>query len=228
MSDLTLRSQPSRVGASFSLEVFDWNQIEQAKSLGTGEIELADLEPFEAIERPIKLSHTKHGEQGEIRIRMLFTPEIIAKSRKNTSTFSSAGRAMTQIGALPLGAGKGVFHGVEKVGNKVGGVFGRDHAKHGAPVETQAASTAAPMPPAGQESVPVPVSPSNSLNAFPTSAGSEAESMSGEPGTLKVIVVGAKDLMSPDGDAPKAYVVVKVGEKEHKTKHASKGVAPDW
>lgn len=216
------------MGAKFSLEVFDWNQIEQAKSLGTSEIELAGLEPFEAIERPIKLSSAKHGEQGEIRIRMLFTPEIIAKSRKNTTTFSTAGRAMTQIGSLPLGAGKGVFHGVEKVGSKVGGVFARDHAKHGgASVETQPASTAAPEPAAGQASTPI--SPSNSLNAFPTSAGSEGEmSSSGEPGTLKVTVVGAKDLTASDGDTPKAYVTVKVGEEEHKTKHASKSVTPDW
>lgn len=154
---------------------------------------------------------------------MLFTPEIIAKSRKNTSTFSTAGRAMTQIGALPLGAGKGVFHGVEKVGNKVGGVFGRDHAKHGTPVEPQSASTSAPEPLAGQASAPI--SPSN----FPSSAGSDDNaSLSGEPGTLRVTVVGAKDISAPDGDSLKAYVVVKVGEKEHKTKHASKSVAPEW
>ena len=77
----------------------------------------------------------------------------------------------------------------------------------------------------------MPISPSNSVNgmAFPTSAGSDDNaSLSGEPGTLRVIVVGAKDISAPDGDSPKAYVAVKVGEKEHKTKHASKSVTPEW
>ena len=45
----------------------------------------------------------------------MFQPEIIVKSRKNTSTFSTAGRAMTQFGGLPVQAGKGVFHGVTGV-----------------------------------------------------------------------------------------------------------------
>ncbi|KAI5124397.1 hypothetical protein M0805_008282 [Coniferiporia weirii] len=215
---------PSRVGADFWLEVFDWNQIEQAKSLGIGKIELADLEPFEAADRIINLSSTKHGEQGEIRVKMMFTPEIIAKTRKNTSTFSSAGRAMTQIGALPLGAGKGVFHGVEKVGNKVTGVFGKDHTK---------AAPAVPVdPPATQVSAPTGTSEAVNghmlvMNSTTTEDTSDVP-FPGEPGTLKVLVLGAKDLSSPDGDAPKPYAVVRVGEKEYKTKHASKTVAPEW
>ena len=53
-------------------------------------------------------------------------------------------------------------------------------------------------------------------------------SVTGEPGTLKVTVVSAKDLSAPDNEPPKAYVVVRVGEKENKTKHASRNVAPEW
>ena len=59
------------------LEVFDWNQIEQAKSLGSCNIELESLEPFTAVERTVQLSSAKHGEKGEIRLRLLFTPEIL-------------------------------------------------------------------------------------------------------------------------------------------------------
>ncbi|KAH8120625.1 tricalbin [Phellopilus nigrolimitatus] len=221
---------PSRVGADFWIEVFDWNQIEQAKSLGIGRIELADLEPFEASERTVKLSSEKHGEQGEIRVRLMFTPEIIAKTRKNTSTFSSAGRAMTQIGALPLGAGKGVFHGVGKVGNTIGGVFGKDHVKpaDSVPVAAETAGQPPQEPPSGQMSAPLGSSDANG-HVFPTQTAPDGDvQFAPQPGTLKVSVVNAKDLSSPDGDFPKPYLVLKVGEKEHKTKHGSKTVTPEW
>jgi hypothetical protein len=36
---------------------------------------------------------------------------VIARSRKKTSTFSAAGRAITQMGGLPIGVGKGVIAG---------------------------------------------------------------------------------------------------------------------
>ncbi|EJD04407.1 tricalbin [Fomitiporia mediterranea MF3/22] len=219
---------PSRVGADFTLEVFDWNQIENAKSLGTGKIELADIEPFEATERIIKLSHQKHGDQGEIRIRMMFTPEIIARTRKNTSTFTSAGRAMTQIGGLPIGAGKGVVHGVSRIGTKVGGVFGKEnHAKH----DSIPVVNAPEDPPSGQVSGPVGSANNNNVNTvdFASTQNANGESSSpAEPGTLKVSILHAKDLSAPDGDTPKAYVTVRVGEKEHKTKHAGKTTTPEW
>ena len=215
------------MGADFTLEVFDWNQIEQAKSLGDGTIELAELEPFESIERSIKLSHEKHGEQGEIRLRLMFTPEIIARTRKNTSTFTSAGRAMTQIGALPFGAGKGVIHGVGKVGNKVEGVFRKDHAK----VEPQENGRLAVDVAAGQASAPLGTLNSSNGTMFPSmsimSGGSTAQ-IPNEAGTLRVSVLQAKDLSTPDGDAPKPYVVVSVDGKEQKTKHVNKSLSPEW
>ena len=139
---LILVPQPSRTGSNFLLEVFDWNQIEQAKSLGSCNIELESLEPFTAVERTVQLSSAKHGEKGEIRLRLLFTPEIIAKSRKNTSTFSTAGRAMTQIGHIPMGAGKGVIHGVT-------GVFKRRNS------QSSGSSTGAPDSPGVVVSKPV-------------------------------------------------------------------------
>lgn len=123
-------SVPSRVRADFFIEIYDWNQVEQAKLLGTGTVTLFDLEPFVGTERWIPLATDKHGSQGEIRVNLLFTPEIIAKTRKNTSTFSTAGRAMTQISTLPVGATKGVVHGIEGVGKHFGSIFKRkDYAK---------------------------------------------------------------------------------------------------
>ncbi|TFK30388.1 transmembrane protein [Coprinopsis marcescibilis] len=205
---------PSRVAADFQLEVFDWNQIEQAKSLGIGRIDLASLEPFEASELSVPLSSQKHGEKGYIRIRLVFQPGIIAKQRKNTSTFTSAGRAMTQIGGLPVTAGKGVFHGVT-------GVFKRSGDKDRNELDVALADV-----PAGQASRPIlgpaaAVGTAGGLAAFPTS---DAPS-SNEPGTLRVTVIDAKDLSQSE---IKPYVVLRVGDKEHKTKHTSRTAAPEW
>ena len=55
--------------------------------MGEAKIDVSDLEPFEAAERTLPLVHDKHGEEGSIQVRLMFQPEIIVKSRKNTSTF---------------------------------------------------------------------------------------------------------------------------------------------
>lgn len=212
------------MGANFTLEVFDWNQIEQAKSLGSGTIDLESLEPFHGTEQDVPLTHPKYGAKGHIRVMLTFRPEIIAKSRKNTSTFSSAGRAMTQIGHLPVGAGKGVFNGVTGVFRRAG-ASDSDSDRMSMSEKDFAASAA----PTGQASQPV-----GSANLMPASTtyptlngngnGVANGAAASEPGTLKVTVVDAKDLSTSD---TKPYVVVRVGDKEHKTKHI-KSSTPEW
>lgn len=223
------------MGADFEVEIFDWNQLEQAKSLGVGKINLEDLEPFNAQERTIPLSSQKHGEKGEIKISLLFQPEIIAKSRKNTSTFSAAGRAMTQIGALPVGAGKGVFHGVT-------GVF-RSKDKNGTIVEDMEPTSngmvmhgkdtsvgsgeSIPNLPGAQMSQPVGQSDhmvgGGGMSSLPTN-GHLADGNRVEAGTLRVTVLDAKDMGSGD---LKPYAVLRCGDKEQKTKHV-KGAIAEW
>lgn len=216
-------SQPSRVKADFSVEIFDWNQIEQAKSLGEGTIDVVNLEPFEAKEILVNLVSTKHGEKGVIRLRVVFTPEIIAKERKNTSTFSTAGRAMTVIGGLPGQAGKGVFHGVHGAAHGVHGLFKRDKSGKDDDAEDEALP---PSLPTGQASQPVGVSPNLQMAAttFPAST----ENLNGAdngPGTLRITVLSAKDLAHQD---IKPYATIRVGDKEFKTKHTGKTNAPEW
>ena len=206
--------------------MFDWNQIEQAKSLGNARIDLSTLEPFEATEQDVRLSHQKHGEKGYVRVRLLFQPEIIAKSRKNTSTFSTAGRAMTQIGHLPVGAGKGVLHGVTGVFRR-GTISDSDDEKPVVAADKVPASL-----PSGQASIPlVPeqLSPRTSLNALApsvliTDTGAPTNGASSALGTLRVTVLEAKDLSTSD---VKPYVTVRVGDKEFKTKHV-KSATPEW
>ncbi|OJA07635.1 hypothetical protein AZE42_01107 [Rhizopogon vesiculosus] len=215
-------SVPSREVADFAVEVFDWNQLEQSKSLGRGAVNLRDIEPFEASEQTITLSLEKHGAKGQIAVRLVFQPEIIAKSRKATSTFSTAGRAMTQIGSLPLGAGKGVVRGI-------GSVFKRDFGGSHEKLDPQAVPEAA----AGQASHPVEehsivggdtiganAATFPSLSRTPSSSGPPSE-----PGTLRVTMMSAKDLSTPEA---KPYAVIRVGDKETKTKHANKTSSPEW
>jgi Ca2+-dependent lipid-binding protein len=220
------------VGANFEVEIFDWNQIEQSKSLGSAKIELAELEPFQGIERVFSLSHTRYGDKGEVRLRLTFQPEVIAKSRKNTSTFSTAGRAMTQLGGLPVGGAKGVASGVGKV-------FRKDHAKGALSVDS---GDSVFSPPAGQASIPVEPSMSTSSNpasatstlsvvtaptAFPSASTASLDGSINEPGTLRVTIMSAKDI-SADGEAAKPYVTLRVGDKEHKTKHVARTMSPEW
>ncbi|CAE6385055.1 unnamed protein product [Rhizoctonia solani] len=210
-------SVPSRVGADFSLEVFDWNQVEAAKSLGSGQIELADLVPFEVTARQIALNSAKHGEKGIVQIRMVFRPEIIAKSRTKTSTFSTAGRAMTQVGGVPLGAGRAV-------GRKIGGLFGRDK-------DSSEELPEVPVVPPVTEPAPA----ANGNGAANGSVGSASgaavkppASPAPGPGTLKVTLHRAKDLTGvEEGDVAKPYVIMRIGDKDHKSSHV-KSNTPEW
>ena len=176
---------------------------------------------------------------------------IMAKSRKTTSTFSSATRAMTTIGAIPVSAGLGVFHGVAGVFHRLGD---KEHEEIVAP-ETQSSHAAVSNPVSAglgvlhgvagvfkrgdkeHEETVVPEIQSGQIShaavsndhaivadtTFPSS--DNGHPAVGEPGTLKVIVLDAKSLHSHD---IKPYATIRVGDKEFKTKHTGKTDTPEW
>ncbi|GAA5905720.1 hypothetical protein JCM8208_000876 [Rhodotorula glutinis] len=146
---------PSREAAKFIVEVHDWDRVGASDKLGRAQIDLRDLEPFEAVERTVALSDFKNSTQsaGQIRVRLVFSPQFIYRSRKATSTFSAgkiggtigggamavgggivgAGGAVGKAGVGAVGTvGKVGVHGVSTVGKGVGkgvgtvgkGVFG--------------------------------------------------------------------------------------------------------
>lgn len=215
--------------------MLDWNQIEQAKSLGEGLIDLAVIEPFCAVEIPVRLSSGKPGARGEIRVRLVFQPEIIAKSRKNTSTFSAAGRAMTQIGSAPLGAGKGVMHGVGNVGKLGKGMFGRqpktiEEANDMGMTEPVVAQTPVAPPSRALPTAPAPAVPRAVDTAIAHTAIVEEPAQPQTPsgGIMKVTIVGAKDVPLGGESSVKPYVLLRAGKDEFKTKHSGKTQAPQW
>jgi hypothetical protein len=195
--------------------------LEQAKSLGSAKIDLEAIEPLTAVDTTHILSTEKHGNKGEIKLNMVFRPEIIMRSRKSTSTFSAAGRTMTAIGTAPISAGKGVIQGVA---TGVATVFkrGKDSDEvhgpvgSGAPAETNVPGTQISQPIVDGELLEVPVV-SSAANGYYVPA---------EPVALKVSVLDAKDLIG--GPDVKPYAVVRIGEREYKTKHTGKTVAPEW
>lgn len=244
---------PSRVSAKFNFEVQDWNTVGSSTDLGGGQIDLASLEPFEAQELTIPIVHPEKGEKGSLDIRLLFQPEsmcfsltwtsysvvtklipVIARSRHKTSTFSTAGRVITTVGAVPMGVGKGaikggafvaghaihgggavvggVGHGIGTVGGFAGRKIGLIKKKDKSGKEVLVQADADPNDP---------------------TAVAQAQSMSmngdGVPqeGTLGVTVISGSGLVSKEGSGVKPYVVVKVGGKSHKTGHG-KGIEPEW
>jgi Ca2+-dependent lipid-binding protein len=242
---------PSRVGAQFSFEIFDWDRVGSATHLGDGKIDLAALEPFESTPLELPVLHQNGGEKGTMSLRMLFQPEIIARTRQKTSTFSTAGRAITTVGGLPIAAGKGVIHGGGAVamgvghgighvggfaGRKIGLVKKKDKSGKEVLVEAPIDGTDSDgvnangySIPAGQASQPVGTDggigvPTGSHN---TTLPPGMTGGSDHTGTLGITILSAKDLKSKEGNGVKPYVQVKMGGKAHKTSHV-KGVEPEW
>ncbi|KAF8342603.1 tricalbin [Cantharellus anzutake] len=221
---------PSRVAAQFKVEVKDWDQLGNDDPLGFATINLADLEPFESTERTLSLQ-TPKGTKGTITIKMVFNPEIVARTRKNTSTFIAAGRAMTQVGGLPFSAIKGTAHGVGAVGSKTFGLLRKNKTIEESdelPVPASAVVPEIPSTPFSQPAVTDALAASGATS-YPIVDASGKGTPPTEFGTLRVTVVSAKGLVgAAAGDGVKPYVSIKVGKKEHQTKHVHKALTPEW
>jgi len=57
-------------------------------------------------------------------------------------------------------------------------------------------------------------------------AGKRADGPSAEPGIVRVTVIEAKDY-NPGGDSLKPYVILKSGDREHKTSHRPKSASSE-
>jgi len=133
----------------------------------------------------------------------------------NTSTFSSAGKALTSIGTLPLDAGKGVIQGVT-------GAF-----KKGGDLTKAGTSSLPPVPgqATGQALQPVGQHDSLAVGAAAFPSANNGSGGNPEPGTLRVTVLDAKDFTIVD---VKPYVTLRVADKEVKTKYGGKTTTHEW
>ncbi|KAL8739134.1 MAG: hypothetical protein Q9181_000163 [Wetmoreana brouardii] len=108
----------SRTAAKFNVKVMDWDFGDKADLLGTAEINLELLEPFKQKEIILGLD----GKSGVLRLKFLFTPDYVTRSRQGSSTFSETFAAPGKIIGAPV-------KGVGMVGGGV--VKGASFLRHG-------------------------------------------------------------------------------------------------
>ncbi|KAF9183722.1 hypothetical protein BGZ51_003826 [Haplosporangium sp. Z 767] len=128
----------SRAEDQFTFEIFDWNQISTAKSLGTGALDLRNIQLVLPNEFLIPLQNKFN--QGELQLRLKFMPEFLSSHKRKSgfgATFIGNGVGMVASGGQMIGqagmAGVGaVAGGVGAVGHgalDVGGTVGRGAIK---------------------------------------------------------------------------------------------------
>ncbi|KAJ5806811.1 Tricalbin [Penicillium riverlandense] len=88
----------SRIGADFHVDVYDWDFGDRADFLGATSIDLEKLEPFNAQEMTLPLN----GKSGAIRLKLLFKPTYVVRSRQGSSTFSGTFAAPGKVIGAPI------------------------------------------------------------------------------------------------------------------------------
>lgn len=109
---------PSRTSAALKATVWDWDFADKPDFLGAADINLGQLEPFRAQEVRLTLD----GKSGVLRLRLLFRPDYVTRTRQGTSTlvgtFAVPGKIVTGVAGVPLKGGAAVAgvvgHGVGK------------------------------------------------------------------------------------------------------------------
>ena len=108
----------SRTAAKFRVSVFDWDMGDKDDLLGESDINLELLEPF----KPQEISLRLDGKSGALRLKMLFKPDYVTRSRQGSSTFSGTFATPGKIVGAPV-------KGVGMVGGGV--VKGASFLRHG-------------------------------------------------------------------------------------------------
>ncbi|KAK3173796.1 hypothetical protein OEA41_007128 [Lepraria neglecta] len=92
----------SRTAAKFKVSIMDWDMGDKDDLLGEAAINLNLLEPF----KPQEIVLTLDGKSGVLRLKMLFKPDYVTRSRQGSSTFSGTFAAPGKIVGAPVkGAG---------------------------------------------------------------------------------------------------------------------------
>ncbi|KFY65048.1 hypothetical protein V497_01494 [Pseudogymnoascus sp. VKM F-4516 (FW-969)] len=227
---------PSRTAADFKCKVYDWDFAGDDDHLGDAQIDLSNIEPF----RPQEIRVPLDGKSGTVRLRLVFRPAYITRSRHGTSTFSNnfavPGKIVTGVAGAPI---KGVGMAASGIGAGVG--RGASFLKHGFKskksdknnsvasviVEDTGANGASPT---GVETVVT----GGAINAAPSSdslAPSHSRNKSVTAGSIYSTAGGAAPtgsatitIVSADGYPPSSNIMVAIRqlpkEKQiYKTKH---------
>jgi hypothetical protein len=231
----------SRTAAKLECKVYDWDFASDADFLGGTMINLDMLEPF----RPKEFSLSLDGKSGTVRVRLLFRPAYVQRSRQGSSTFSGTfatpGKIVTGVAGAPIKgvglAASGVGRGASFIRNGFKSKKKDDDETNGtAPAEdTPVASTEGFGAPrratgiGGPEIAPPITPPSTGLSSPHTRTKSSAGSTyttggAGAPpnGVANFTVISAA------GYPPNSNIMVYVKQLAtkktiHKTKHIKSG-----
>jgi Ca2+-dependent lipid-binding protein len=237
----------SRTAAKFTCNVYDWDFGEKADFLGGADINLDLLDPFKAQEYNLTLD----GKSGSVRLRLLFRPDYVTRSRQGSSTFSGTfatpGKIVTGVAGAPIkgvglaahGVGKGasfVLSGFKSKkkdedtnGNGAAELKAEDSAFLNGGFNGMKRSAALPESPAG---IVPPVTPPGSSLGVPhartKSFGASSMHSTLQSG-LAATGTASFTILSASGYPPSSNVMVfikQVGTKSktvHKTEHIKSG-----
>lgn len=228
----------SRIGANFHVDVYDWDFGDKADFLGASPIDLDTLEPFTAQEVTLPLN----GKSGAIRLKLLFKPTYVMRSRQGSSTFSGTFAVPGKIVGAPVKGvgfvGGNVIKGASFLKRGVTRTFQKNNKGYAASVASNDEAPVESQPDAGVTPVAASVdgnSPSNSVPQTPqkdhnrnrSSASQLGDRLSIFGGTLGRGDTGSANItiVSVSGFPPSTNVRVVIraqgakGAKEvHKTK----------
>ncbi|KKZ61256.1 hypothetical protein EMCG_04129 [[Emmonsia] crescens] len=172
-------SVKSRIGAHMRLEVYDWDFGDKADHLGGTNIDLEHLEPFHATE----VSYPLDGKSGAVRLKLLFKPVYVMRSRQGSSTFSGTFATPGKIVGAPVKGvgivGGGVIKGASFIKNSL-------LRRGGSKDDDDNRSITAPEP-SGSENLAIPT-----MEVTP----------SGTPQRASVLVDGAAPPLTPTPSTP--------------------------
>jgi Ca2+-dependent lipid-binding protein len=204
----------SRIGSIFRVECYDWDLAGSDDFLGAGAIPLAQLEPMKATPVEVALD----GTSGIIKLRIVFSPRFVQRSRRGTSTrVSTIGSSVVKA---PVRGVKGIGGGFIK-----GATFlrGRSDSKAEGPALVVEDFD-------GSQSLPdTPSRGGRTLTSAGSAVGSPRPSMNlatDDTGLLSFSIIRGSGF----ADGKKIQVKVRTsrsGKDVHKT-DAVKGPAPAW
>jgi C2 domain len=106
----------SRIGANFRVDVYDWDFGDKADYLGGSPIDLESLDPFVSKEVHLNLD----GKSGTIRLKLVFKPSYVTRTRQGNSTMSGTFATPGKIVGAPVKGvgmvGGGVIKGASFLG----------------------------------------------------------------------------------------------------------------
>lgn len=227
----------SRTAADFVVNVYDWDFGDRSDFLGKSSINLEILEPFQTREVTLALD----GKSGAIRLRMLFKPDYVTRSRQGSSTFSGTFAVPGKvIGAPVKGVGKGaalVGGGVVRGATFLGRGFKRRKSRGAGGDEEYDQFDETPRPSHdmpvisvedgnsnGSSNGTAPTTPNNNHNRHKSWGAQSFSSRLGEPGQGGQGDYGIANIsiLSADGFPPgtNVRVFVRLGGREiHRTDH---------